>query len=183
MEFSARAHRMCLHENEVRNCTVERALGYLKNYHLFNSKDQAIFRKSLDDEVVLPLNIMMSKRSSEIAIQNKHIQYEERQYAIAMDNLEKAKARHQRLVEQITIVHRKASKRLGQFPGEQDKKKGYFQGFFGTFETSAEQEQEKQFKKLEKLKVEYGQSYADVMAKKSIVIETMLNLDRAEENV
>lgn len=149
---------------------------------MYNSKDQALYRKALDDEVLLPLNIAASKRASEIATQSKHLQHEEEQYAAAMEMLQKAKIKHEKLVEQITAIHAKLSKRhVSDERAEQDKKKGYFHGFFGSLDL--EQEREKLKKKLEKLKQEYEASRKELLSRKNIVLEYMISLDRAEENV
>lgn len=157
-------------------------LRYFKNYHLYNSKDQAHLRKCIDDEVLLPLNIVASKRAAEIATQRKHIHHEEQQYATAMDLLQKAKARHEKLIESIKNLHNKLSKRFAaEELAELEKKKGYFHGFFGS--SDPEQEREKLKKKLEKLKQDFESSHRELMIKKNLVLESMINLDRAEENV
>lgn len=151
-----------------------------------------MFRKALDDEIVLPLNILMSKRSAEIASHNRYMQQAERNYAIAMDSLSKAKAKHMKLVEQIKQLQPKVAKSLvsetKEIPTEEkkrelEKKNGYFGRIFSSFETSAEQEREKTVKKLERLKQECLASYSEMMLKKNIVIQTMSALDLAEENV
>lgn len=155
---------------------------YFKNYHLYNSKDQALLRKSIDDEVLLPLSIQSSKRAAEIAAQHKHLHHEEQRYATAMESLQKAKLKHEKLVEQIKCLHAKLTKRYRVDElAEMDKKKGYFHGFFGSLDP--EQERDKQKKKLEKLKHEYESSHHELMQKKNIVLESMISLDRAEDNV
>jgi hypothetical protein len=162
--------------------------SYLKNYHLFNSKDQAIFRKALDEEVVLPLNIHISKRAAEVAVQQKHVEFSDRNYAIASESLDRAKVRHRKLVEDIKRVHSKLSKKPGADNPESstDKKNSsstYFGRMFSAFDSSAEMERDKLVRKLERLKIDCAASYSEIMLKKNVVVDTMLSLDRAEENV
>ena len=156
---------------------------YFKNYHLYNSKEHAVLRKSIDDEVLLPLTVLVTKRSTEVDAQKKRIHYEEQRYSAAMGALDNAKARHLKITQQITNLHTKLYKRGGieALNEELEKKKGYFHGLFGTFDI--EYEKEKMKKKLEKLKHEYSSSQADINRKKNMVIDAMLALDCAEENV
>lgn len=128
------------------------------------------------------MNIISAKRATEIATQTKHIRHEEQQYAAAVDSLEKTKARHLKLIDQINAVHNKLTKRVkAEELAEIEKKKGYFLGFFGSLDP--EQEREKLKKKLEKLKQEFEASRRELMMRKNLVLDTMINLDRAEENV
>ena len=156
---------------------------------MFNSKDQAIFRKALDEEVVLPLNIHISKRAAEVAVQQKHVEFLDRNYAIASESLDRAKSRHRKLVEDIKRAHSKLSKKPGADNAESvavDRKNNgstYFGRMFSAFDSSAEMERDKLVRKLERLKIDCAASYSEVMLKKNVVVDTMLSLDRAEENV
>jgi hypothetical protein len=148
---------------------------------LYNSKDQAVLRKSIDDELLLPLTVLASKRASELVTQTKHINHEEHNYSVAMDGLEKTKAKHEKLIDQINKLHAKLSKRGGvEEPDDLDNKKSYFHTFFGTHDP--EEERMKMKKKFEKLKQECSASHTELMMKKNIVLESMVALDRAEEN-
>ena len=61
-------------------------------------------------------------------------------------------------------------------------KKNSWSRMFSAFDASTE-DKDKLLRKLERLKQDCSASYSEVMVKKNVVVDTMLSLDRAEENV
>lgn len=162
---------------------------YMKNYHLFCCKNETLFRKALDEHVVLPLSVLASKRNYEMGVQTKILEEAERAYAQACESLERAKSKHRKLLEQVNDTQTKlmksetdAAERGAQEDSGKDNIKNYWKAF-SPFDSTTEHAIEKYHKRLERLRHECLASDAEITQKRNHVLTAMSIFERAEENV
>ena len=183
--YSMRVSRPNLYENEIRFSTSERALGYLKNYYLYLSRDQALFRRHMDEEVVFELDNYKSIRLADITKHKTEIEKVLEDVKQNEENLIKSKKSLLKTLEDIQFAREKLfqiERAIEDFQAkmteERKKEKEKVIGrFFSAFETNPIQEREKQVKKIERLDQEAAMKVKDIALKKKLLLESIARKD------
>lgn len=183
--YSLRVSRPNLYENEIRLSTSERALGYLKNYYLYLSKDQAAFRRHMDEEVVFELDNYKSIRLADVTKHKTEIEKVLEDVKQNEENLIKAKRSLMKTLDDVQagkdkllLIEKAIEDFLAKMTEEKKKEKEKVIGrFFSAFESNPIQEKEKQLKKIERLEQEAAMKVKDIAAKKKILLESIARKD------
>jgi hypothetical protein len=183
--YSTRVSRPNLYENEIRLSTSERALGYLKNYYLYLSKEQSSFRRQLDEEVVFQLDNYKSIRLTDIIKHKTEIEKVLDEVKSHEENLVKAKKSLIKTLDEVQnckeklISTEKAIEELSlKMTEEKKKEKEKVIGrFLSAFESNPIQEKEKLLRRLERLDQEAGLKVKDIAQKKRSLLESIARKD------
>jgi hypothetical protein len=183
--YSTRVSRPNLYENEIRLSTSERALGFLKNYYLFLSKEQSSFRRSLDEEVVFQLENYKTirytdimKHKTEIDKINEEIKWNEENLLKAKKSLFKTLDEVQNGKEKLIQIEKLIEEFLIKMTEEKKKEKEKVIGrFLSAFESNPMTEKERQVKRLERLENEVNQKVKEIAMKKRILLESLSRKD------
>jgi hypothetical protein len=183
--YSTRVSRPNLYENEIRLSTSERALGFLKNYYLFLSKEQSSFRRSLDEEVVFQLENYKTIRYTEIMKHKTELDKINEEIKSNEENLVKAKRSLLKTLEEVHYgkeklvqIERLIEEFLIKMTEEKKKEKEKVIGrFLSAFESNPMADKEKQIKKLDRLENEVNQKVKDIAMKKRILLESLSRKD------
>jgi hypothetical protein len=190
--YSMRVSRPNLYENEIRLSTSERALGYLKNYYLYLSKEQANFRRLMDEEVVFELDNYKAIRLSDITKHKTEIEKILEDIKENEENLLKSKRSLQKTNDDLSLAKDKLfqiEKSIEEFFSKQmteerkKEKEKVIGRFLSAFESTPLQDKERQLKRIERLEQEVLVRVKDVKDKKRILLESIKKKDDIYEKV
>ena len=165
-----------------------RFFRYFKNYYLFLSREQASFRKALDEEVVFELDTFNAKRTADMIFQKKEIARATSEVETAMTALSQAKKNHTKTADQIQLTKDRIAyldvtieqnaKLNEEKKAEKEREKKHLMGrILSAFESTPEQDREKQAKKLNKLQSELIHYEKDIQMKKLSLLEKIHHRD------
>jgi hypothetical protein len=89
--FSVKSSKHNIYEYEIPNSSSEKALGFLKNYYYYLSKDQSVFHKDLTDGIIKKFDSIKNQCHAVIVQQNSTVNGAFKEVTSALDSLEKAK--------------------------------------------------------------------------------------------
>lgn len=189
--YSTRVSRPNLYENEIRYSTSERALGFLKNYYLYLSKDQSHFRRQFDEEIVFQLDNYKTIRSNDITKHKLEIDKIHDEIKYHEDYLNKLKKQLLKLLEDVyhgkeklIILNRAVEEFLLTKVANESAKKDYNTSkdkvigrILSAFDNNPITDKEKLLKKLEKLDHEVMNKMAEIASKKKVLLDCILRRD------
>jgi hypothetical protein len=183
--YSTRVSRPNLYENEIRLSTSERALGYLKNYYLYLSKEQNSFRRQLDEEIVFQLENYKTIRLTDILKYKTEIEKVLEEVKLSEENLFKTKRNYYKILDEVhtskekLILIEKGIEELSLKMTEEKRrdKEKVIGRIMSAFESNPIQEREKLLRRLEKLEIEIGFKVKEISYKKKILLETIARKD------
>ena len=91
VHYSAKLSRIAIYEHEIKQSTCEKSLGYLKNYFLFNWKEQVKCQVDLDTKIVKTISEERLSRITELDVFKKAVSTCMKDCEIMTDHLNKAK--------------------------------------------------------------------------------------------
>ena len=156
--------------------------SYLKNYYLFVSREQASYRRTLDEDLISELESCRIKRLNHVTEHKNNILAGTEDAAEASANLMKAKQHYIKGLGEVEAVRQKLSvatanlHAIKNMTDEERKKKKeeenkYSMGrLFSAFERSPEDEVKHQTKKLKKLESDMVIRKQDIEEKKAILL-------------
>jgi hypothetical protein len=184
--------RSQLFSYEIETSSSERLLGFFKNYHLFLQKEYMKYHKELTEIVLKNLEEFKVTRSSalnksKVAITNKlrdvslaeeSLNASKKQFAKAKKDLEKSldKLSNFYKVMMDTKEEQRKKTEAAALSSSTTKEK-FMSRMFSAFESTPEQDYEKQQKKVEKRKDELNNSFDNILEKKKILLSLLETLD------
>jgi hypothetical protein len=193
--FSAKVSRSNLYEHEIRNSSSERMMGFFKNYYLYLSKSQVKYHKELGGDVIKELEEVKVNRASyvnrhKVIVQNsiKEVTAAEDALDKAKKNYLKAKADFERAKEKLATLesavmesNRLLEERKREANGRESNSK--WKMFSSAFESTPEQERDKQFKKVERRHAELVMCMGQIIEKKNLLMDRISNMDNVLQRV
>ena len=82
-------------------------IRYLKNYYLFLSREQASYRRNLDEYLLMELEECRLKRLNQVTEHKNNISEITNETATAAENLAKAKKNYVKLLADVEVVRQK----------------------------------------------------------------------------
>jgi len=195
VQYSAKLSRISIYENEIKNSTTEKGLGYLKNYFLFNWKEQVKCQVELDTKVIKKFNEERLTRSNELNMFKQRVSNGKKESEIMMDNLNKAK----KVYEKTKIDLKQAKDRLVMLNAvclenemnhdkivEKAANKGTLGRMLsstkGLWETTPESERIRWGQKVERREKRLQDCIIDIATKKRLLIEQIEQTDNTVQS-
>lgn len=200
MIYATKVSRGNLYELEIKGSSSEKALGYLKNYHLSLSKENFEYHKRLQDEVVKRLDLAKNYRAAEISKYRSGVQLANREVAAAIEGLTRAKLAYAKAKDDFEKAKIKLSQKEQAVKDaeklseekrkekERDPQKASKWGSFvsALVETTPEQEREKykkQFKKVQLCHKTLIDCTGDIVARKKGLAQKIEERDGSTQMV
>lgn len=176
--------RSSLYQHEIEASTSERMLGFFKNYHLFLYRALQKQQKDYLDLLIKDIEDLRAKRAASINKHKAQVQHCLKDISLAQDALDKAK----RYYSKAKVDFERSTERLGlaekaveentrlmeekrkEFPNK-DSKFSVGRMLSSAFESTPEQERDKQQKKVEKRKDEMAMAAENILEKKQFLID------------
>jgi hypothetical protein len=158
-------------------------IRYLKNYYLFVSREQASYRRNLDEDLISELEESRLKRLNQVTEHKNNISESTEEAAEASSNLIRAKQNYIKVLAEVEVVRQKLSVAVTNLHAlknmtdaerkkKKEEEKGYSMGrLFSAFERTPEEECKHQSKKLKKLESEMVLKRQEIEEKKIILLE------------
>lgn len=156
---------------------------YLKNYYLYVSREQASYRRNLDEDLLSELEENRLKRLNKVTEHKNNISESTEAAAEASANLIRAKDTYMKVLGEVEIVRQKLSAAVStlhalknmteaQRKKKKEEENKYSMGrLFSAFDRTPEEECKHQSKKLRKLEMLASEKRQDIEAKKMILLE------------
>lgn len=191
--YLIKVSRSKMYENEIETSTSERLLGFFKNYHLFQSKAESKVLKELSDNLAHHLEELKHSRIIFINNMKNQIQTIVKDVTVAQDAVIKAKKHHaktkqdyQRSVEKLSTLEIAAKEYLKlqeekkrESLNNKDNSKFSVGRMFSAFETTPDQDRDKQIRKVEKRRNEMIQASNLILEKRNFLLELLYSADNA----
>jgi hypothetical protein len=177
-----------LFQHEIETSTSERMLGFFKNYHLFVHKALINQHKEFIDVILKDLETLKVDRATII---NKHkvsIQTCLRDIANAQEGLEKAKKNYVktkadflRSIERLTQAEKAVEENIRLTEERKkdmsSKESNKWSRMFSAFESTPEQERDKQQKKVEKRRDELSIAADAIIERRQLLLNMLARYD------
>lgn len=191
--YSAKISKSNIFEYEIDNSTNERVLGYFKNYYLYLSRVQIKNHKEVNDIIIRNLDELRTERNKVVDKYKAIISNCMKDVTSAEELLDKAKknyvksskdyqlATNKLVASEIACEEWKKSmenkKLLQQQQGKSDKTNFSMGRIISAFESTPENDRDKQNKKVIKKKCEMASSFDQITEKKRNLIEKISAID------
>jgi hypothetical protein len=189
-----------LYSNEIETSSSERLLGFYKNYHLFISKESIRIHKDFNEQIIRGLEDFKLHRASIINRNKTLIQSKLRDVSQAEDHLDRSKKHYfkakkdlERSLEKLNNAEKAYSDYRIQQEKEGKSGKNAANGketgkfnmarMFSAFETTPEQDRDKQQKKVLKRTDELNSSWESIVHNKDFLLDLLSELDEAFHKV
>jgi hypothetical protein len=198
--FSTKTSRVNIYEYEIPSSSSEKALGFFKNYFLYLSQDYAKYHKSMLDNILKRLEGVKNYRTNEITKYKSMVQNCSKEVLLANEALDKAKKYFVKAktdvqtakvklvaLEELVIETSKLNEEKKREKEKDSTYSGsgkYFMGqMLKAFESTPEQERDKQEKKLIKKYNHMIDCASDIVMKKKALMTKMEERDGAVQMV
>ena len=195
VQYSAKLSRISMYENEIKQSTIEKSLGYLKNYFLFNWKEQVKSQVDLDTKVIKKFNEERMIRLDELERFKRRVNSGKKECDTMTDNLNKAKKAY----EKTKIDLKQAKDRLvmlnavcleNEINNEKKVEKVSNKGTFGRmisstkglWETTPESERIRWGQKVQRREKRLQDCLIDIAIKKRLLAERIDETDNAVQS-
>jgi len=186
--YSIKVSRPNLYENEIRLSTSERALGYFKNYYLYLSREQASFRRLMDENVVFELDNYKATRLREVTKHKEECERVSREIQALQESLAKTKKSLLKTMDDVEAARDKlqilnraveeAAKMSEEKKREKEKESKQIMGrILSAFETTPEQDRDKQLRRLNRLEAEMVARSDEIATKKKALLDLYAERD------
>jgi hypothetical protein len=188
----SKVSRSQLFSYEIETSSSERLLGFFKNYHLFLQKEYMKYHKELSEIVLKNLEEFKVARSSalnksKVAITNKlrDVSLAEESLNASKKQFTKAKKDLEKSLDKLSNFYKammdskedQRKKNEAAALSSSTTKEKFMSRMFSAFESTPEQDYEKQQKKVEKRKDELNNSFDNILEKKKILLSLLETLD------
>ena len=178
-----------LFQYEIETSTSERMLGFFKNYHLFVHKALIHHHKEFVESILKDLEILKEERTWIINKHKVNVQTCLKDIATAQDGLEKAKRSflkskndYERSSERLSQAERalEESIRLSEEKKKEisAKESTKWSRMFSAFESTPEQEREKQLKKVDKRRDELSNAADAIVERRQLLLNVLARYDQ-----
>ena len=200
--YMSKVSRANLYSYEIETSSTERLLGFFKNYHLYLSKEYVKFHKEFNDEVVKMLEDFKISRAALVNKDKTFIQTKLREVNQAEEALDRAKKHAQKCKKDLEKSSEKLTnyERIYQEAKQKEEEKKREQAanptaresggkfnvarmFTSAFESSPEQDRDRQQKKVEKRREELRLANEAILEKKRMLLDLLAQLDEGFQKV
>lgn len=194
--FSVKMSRMNIYEQEIPYSKSEKALGFLKNFFLFNSREHVSYHKKFGEDILRRVEESKAARAIEIIKYKNIVQNSIKEVYFANDLLDKSKINYAKLKLDFVASKEKllaANHAVVEYErvNEEKKKdkelnktnKSAMSKMFSRFESSPEEERDKLLAKVAKKDEKVSIALEQIEAKKKLLATALNSRDYAIQEV
>jgi hypothetical protein len=194
--FSVKMSRMNIYEQEIPYSKSEKALGFLKNFFLFNSREHVSYHKTFGEDILRRVEETKAARALEIIKYKNIVQNSIKQVYFASDLLDKAKINYSKLKLDLTSYKEKlllANQAVVEYEriNEEKKKdkdlnktnKSTMSKMFSRFESSPEEDRDKLLVKVAKKDEKVRNALELIESKKQLLAIALNSRDYSIQEV